>query len=453
MNQRETCLRVGVVLNGVIVDERTLHKVNVVTVGQSTKNTLVIPTEGAPKAWPLFRCVKGQHLLSISREMQGRLSHGADVMTFDDVRSRNRPARGGWTVPVDRGSRGKITVGDATILFQLVQVPVRPRPALPASVRGTLADRINPALAAIVAISVIVHGSFAYWLYQRDVKSRTRMDVVSANVDTGEIPAEDRVYIITPDQIPDPPAPGVDVQVPGDPVSPQRDRPRVDSPHRLTTGPTGGDMSDAQIRELLDGTAAIAILTGDGTDRDSRYGQMSSKDPGSDLDQSLRHIGTSGDRIVTNRPDGLLTRDGSRRDIIRGDGPDVTGPSDVRVPGDKLEIKVPMPEIDEVEPLDPDGVSPEEIYSVIKKRYVKGVQKCHSDLLKEDPTAGGRLDVEFTVNRVGKVVRSKVNGIDDRLETCVQGLASRWRFPVAKADGEPIDASYATVFQLRAPGR
>ena len=47
--------------------------------------------------------------------------------------------------------------------------------------------------------------------------------------------------------------------------------------------------------------------------KESRYGNMASKDPGGDLDRSIRHVANSGQPIVTQRPDGLLIRDGGDR--------------------------------------------------------------------------------------------------------------------------------------------
>jgi hypothetical protein len=50
-----------------------------------------------------------------------------------------------WVLPMSDAARGKIILGDMTILFQFVIAPpLQPRPQLPQSVRGRLLDRIDP---------------------------------------------------------------------------------------------------------------------------------------------------------------------------------------------------------------------------------------------------------------------------------------------------------------------
>jgi hypothetical protein len=439
----------------VLVDERLVRGQDIVTIGQSVKNTFPLPVEGAPRAWPLFRRVRDQYLLSFSHDMDGRLSTADGVRTFAELRDGRiaSEAGGGWTIPIGNGTRGKLRVGGATVLFQLLEVPVQPRPMLPKSIRGTLADRLNPMLMAIVAVSLVAHGAFAYWLYQRDVDSRTTLERIG-EADPNSPRADDMYAIVVPADVIDllepvaKPAPGVDVDVRSDPATPRGDRRRSDRPRGDSA--SRRDLDDARIRELVDGTAAIAVLTG-GPDKESRYGNMASKDPGGDLDRSIKHVANSGQPIVTQRPDGLLIRDGGDRDIARSDAPDVEGPDGTDLVVDKHERKLPPPKLEDVEPLDPDGVDPAEIAKIIKRRYIKGVNRCHLDLLRIDARAGGRVDVEFTVSKVGKVVRARADGFDSGLDQCVQTLAKRWRFPVAKADGKPVEASYATTFMFKAP--
>jgi hypothetical protein len=450
-----TTLRLGTVLGGTLVDERFVRDRDIVTVGQSTKNTVNLPIEAAPRAWPLFRRVGGQYLISIADDMDGRLSQGGVVRSFDEVRRTAKRARGGCTIPLDVGARGKVVISDATILFQLVRVPVQPRPTLPKSVRGSLTDRINPLLSAIVAVSLIVHGAFAYWLYQRDVKTKTRLEQIAEA--PAERPQDMRAIIVSADFLDtiEPIArPGADVRVPGDTSTPQTDPPRSDRTNPRIRGdrPGRGDISDAQLQEIIDGTAALQILNG-GPGADSRYAKMAGVDPGTDLDQSLRHLGSSGIPIVTNRPDGLLVRDGTDHSIIRGDGPDVDGPRDIDRTVKSDDFKAPPPKITEVDPIDPDGIDPAEIRNIIRRRYLKGIQRCHNDLLVDDAGAGGRVDIVLTVGKVGKVTRAEVDGFDPGLDSCVQGLAMRWRFPVAMADGVPVEVNYMTTFMLKAPGR
>ena len=212
-----------------------------------------------------------------------------------------------------------MSLGGVTVLFQLLELPVRPRPMLPKSIRGGLAERINPALLAIVAVSLAVHGSLAYWLYQRDLPARTTLQRISARA---ALPAHDETRaIVVPATLIErlepapPPAPGTATPAPRE-LRPRRgDRVRGDRPgHGGRAGRRALD--DARIRELVDGTAAISVLTG-GVDGSSRYGQIASKDPGGELDRSRKAVANSGREIVTRRPRGLQTRDGGSPEAVR----------------------------------------------------------------------------------------------------------------------------------------
>ena len=80
--------------------------------------------------------------------MDGRLSAGDQVNTLDALKGRGATNHGDyWSVPLSENARGKLSLGDLTVLFQFVTEPPRqPKPMLPASVRGTFADRFDPRL-------------------------------------------------------------------------------------------------------------------------------------------------------------------------------------------------------------------------------------------------------------------------------------------------------------------
>ncbi len=322
------------------------------------------------------------------------------------------------------------------------------RAALPPDLRMTLADRINPTLAIIVAVSVLAHGIAAYWLYQRDVKVKTRLELVD-EVSRAPAVTDQYVEIIVPaDAIPEPPpSPGVAAPVGGDTATPDVDPVRAHRP-RVTSTPR---LSDADIDDIIDNSRALAVLSKRGG-TDSPYSKMVGKDGASDLDRAIRNVDRSGDTVVA-RADGWQTRDSAPADIGRRDGPVVDGPTRVDVAPDKDDDSdVAPPDLGPIEPLGP-GANPEAIARTIRRRYLKGIQRCHATLLGKDPTAGGRLDIEITTSTVGQVVDVSVSGFDASLDRCVETLAKRWRFSPATENGAPVEATYLVPFILKAPGR
>src|SRR5688500_1764760 len=157
---RPRILRIGILLGGKIVEERLIRERTSVSIGQSMRNTFSVPVEGLPLEFTLFALDQGKYYLRFLNKMDGRLgdSSGA-VNTLDALKSRGSQNMGDyWQVPLTDSSRGKLSLGDLTILFQFVTEPPRqPKPMLPASVRGTFADRLDPRLSVIVGASIIAH--------------------------------------------------------------------------------------------------------------------------------------------------------------------------------------------------------------------------------------------------------------------------------------------------------
>ena len=182
---RQRILRIGVLLGGKIVEERLIRERAPVTIGQSMKNTFSIPVEGLPLEFTLFALDQNKYSLRFLSKMDGRLSDGGNVNTLDALKGRGAQNHGDWwSVPLGETSRGKLSLGDLTILFQFVTEPPRqPKPMLPASVRGTFADRFDPRLSVILGASIIIH--FAIVIV-----------ALAMDVDTGEGMAE-RAYKLT----------------------------------------------------------------------------------------------------------------------------------------------------------------------------------------------------------------------------------------------------------------
>src|SRR5205807_3310316 len=114
-----------------------------------------------------------------------RLSDGGNVNTLDQLKARGAQNHGDyWQVPLGEASRGKLSIGDLTVLFQFVTEPPRqPKPMLPASVRGTFADRFDPRLSVILGVSIIAHFAIVIFALMMDI-------------DTGDSMAE-RAYNLT----------------------------------------------------------------------------------------------------------------------------------------------------------------------------------------------------------------------------------------------------------------
>src|SRR2546427_8522024 len=105
-------LRIGIIQGGKIVEERLVRKRDNVTVGQSTRNTFVIPTDSLPKAFLLFEVGGPAYSLNFTDGMDDRISLGDQVLALHDIKSQGRAQRRGavWHLPLNDKARGKVIV-------------------------------------------------------------------------------------------------------------------------------------------------------------------------------------------------------------------------------------------------------------------------------------------------------------------------------------------------------
>ena len=138
-------LRVGLLRDGRVLEERLVTH-GTLTVGDAEDASFVIA--GVRGKHRLFAEKDGRFTLAPLPGMRGRIA------TDDGVHDG---ALHGAMV-LDPRTRGRLTLGDATLLFQMVDAPTKaPRPMLPSSVKTSLMDIVDWPLTILVAMSFLVH--------------------------------------------------------------------------------------------------------------------------------------------------------------------------------------------------------------------------------------------------------------------------------------------------------
>ena len=153
-------LRIGIIQGGRIVEERLVRKRENITIGQSAKNTFVVPSEALPRHWKLFELSGNRYVAHFSEGMDARIAVGSEIISLAQLRQAGKIQRHGhsYVLPLDERSRGKIVLGDMTILFQFVTPPPpQPRPQLPASVRGSITSSVDWFFTTIAGLSFLLH--------------------------------------------------------------------------------------------------------------------------------------------------------------------------------------------------------------------------------------------------------------------------------------------------------
>jgi hypothetical protein len=421
-------LRLGVLLGGNLVEERVISGASPITIGQSLRCTLSIPADGVPHEHTLFVHDQGRMLLRATPGMTGRLAAGETIHT--EIAA---------VTPVTRGMRGKLQIGDATILFQEIATPpLVPRPVLPASIRGTLLGRVDKRLAVIIGGSLAVHILIGAWAWATETETPPLFQsetVAMYRHDTMEVSLPD---LTPPTVTPTEPGPGA-----ATPVTPvQAPRPIVDRP-RITTNPRPDPgMSPAEAARLA------SILTGSDPGR-TGPGEMRNRQPGADLRQQIDDVGT---RQITIGDDGKGFRKEPGPRLGDGPGPIVDDPTPVSTQPIKTDNEVKGRIT--LRPLPPDGpgttLTVDMVVDKIQTVYMPNLQRCYRKGLLGDASLAGKIALSFTVTERGGLDDIEAHGVSSEVDACVSTAMSTWRFPIPKdKDGDPTDQGFRLVLALQ----
>jgi len=439
---RPRILRIGVLLGGKIVEERLIRDRAPVTIGQSMRNAFSIPIEGLPLEFTLFALDDGRYSLRFLPRMDGRLSdRGGQVNTLDALRAKGAVNHGDYhQIALSEGARGKLSLGDLTILFQFVTEPPRqPKPMLPASVRGTFADRFDPRLSVILGISIILHFAIVIIALFTDVQTENGIAERAYN-----LVFKQDTYTVDLSQ----PKPA-DVG-PGSAAPEKKDKkpePAAKAPDRGDGG--GRNRPDQVALQEQEAGKFADLLTGEGQNGTSE-GDMNKRRPGADLGTQIREVG--GQPVKVGGGAGRTSRGDGEVRVGTGHGPNINGPSGpASAGGGKGQEQAPGGRISvaDKQTFDESTLTPDAVLSKIQSAYMAGLKRCYKEFLRKDASARGKVTLSLTVNETGRTVKGSAHGFSGEVDECIGGLMGGWRFPIPKdKDGEATEASFAITLQL-----
>jgi hypothetical protein len=444
-------LRVGIVLGDRILEERLLRERETVTLGQSVKNDFCLPIEGLPKTLPIFTLEKGRYSLRFTGNMTGRLSSDKGVQTLAQLKAAGTTKRDrDYLVPLDAGSRGKVSIGPMTLLFQFVDAPApSPAPSLPLSVQRSLVSRIEPKLALILACSLLVHFTVALYAYTRDQILHKPAERVAHSFQVGQ-------YLPPEPTTPEPEVPAEAETAAGASATNAETSQAIRQPKERTRRvperavDTKANTADTEVgvEETVAKTALVSVLSGGASDK-GLFQAMNNTDQGASLDKSLEHIKDAATATlgVDNES---RQRKHEKFKIGTGHDTEVEGPRPATAITPKDEESIPT--FDPVEELSISDLDPSSIIKRIRSRYLSGIKRCHQRVLKHDARAQGRVAIRMTVGPTGRVTKAKARGFNAEVDTCIAGQASKWRFQAPTDEGERTSAEFEIPLILKPGG-
>jgi outer membrane biosynthesis protein TonB len=445
---RHRILRIGILLGGKIVEERLIRERTSVTIGQSMKNTFSIPVEGLPLELTLFSLENDKYNLRFLNKMDGRLSSGDQVNTLEQLKGKGAANHGDyWSVPLGESARGKLALGDLTILFQFVTEPPRqPKPMLPASVRGTFADRFDPRLSVILGASIIIHFAIVIIALTMDLETGEGISDRAYNLTFSQ--EEYKVDIEQPKPVETAQQSGAD-QGSAKPAEKPKTVPTIKKPD--AGGDAGRDQGkDVQLKQEENAKAMADLLTGEGANGTSE-GDMSKRRPGADLGAQIADVREGGKQVGVGGGTNNGPRGNGDPRVGTGKGPAINGPGGTETAGGPKEEKAPTGRISVSEKVAEDDttLTPDAVLGKIMSAYMTRIKRCYTDYLKKDASARGKVSLSFTVNPKGRLVSPNAKGFAADVDSCVEGLMSGWTFAAPKdKDGEETEASFSITLQL-----
>jgi TonB family protein len=456
-------LRIGVIQNGKIVEERIVRKRETVTVGGSERNHFVVHTKGLPARFELFQLVGGDYILNFTQQMSGRVGLPAGVQTLEQLRTTGAARNAGshWQVKLNDTARGKVVIGDITLLFQFVTPPpVQPRPQLPAAARGGFAKSIDWVFTAFVMFSFMTHFGFVVYLENSDWP-----------VESGIAAVPEEFTDLIMNEPPPEPEPEVEEEGPTDQATtveekpaPTKEPPKESNkgekdPGEKAAGPDkaaeAAAVAEQSARMAEEAAAAAEALL---------VGALSSEGGGALANVLAGGAVTGNAEDVLAQAAGVGVANSAQGGTLRnrtggGSGTRVGGLGSLQTSGaggkavgegGELAEKAIKGSIkmDDGEDIGGTGEFDAKLVTAEVKKRIAAIKICYEQQLRRNPGLQGKVTVQFTIEQSGTI--SKANATenttnDPAVASCVVDAVKRFRFNPGP-EGGSVTYSYPFVF-------
>jgi outer membrane biosynthesis protein TonB len=416
-------LRVGVIRDGKIIEERHIRHPSAVTIGQDGTNTFVIPASELPSSFPVFEHRNGVYTLVFTDRMNGRVANRSGDFDFAALKTKGLVQKRGsvWALALDESAKGKVSLGEVTLLFQFVAP--RPEPArieLPAEVRGTVWRSIDHLFFGILAGSLFLHfaGAACIMLSPKPPDPDLSLD---------ELPDRFARVLL-------PPKPTEPEQQKA-PEQAQEEKKDVKKEVKKKELPADAQQRKAVIQQKVASKGLLKIL-GSAGGSGALSDVLGSGTGSGDVAAAL--AGARGVSIATADSVGARAGGGSGRTAGIGEvgtsgGGKVAlaGKGDAKVSG---QVSTAAPEVDSAD-----------VDRAALSRYIRdrlgAIRGCYERELKRNPGLKGKVVMRFNITPAGRAgdVRIEENTLGSpEVASCIQGLMRSWIFPFKPPDEVPV---------------
>ncbi len=453
-------LRIGIVHDNRIVEERLFRKPGRVTIGQGPENTFVYPLPGFPRSHELLSYASGAYAFVFPPGLAGKVSTAEDIFDLDELvqSGRARPWGAFHRYPLADDARGKVLLGDLTLLFQFVTPPPPvPRLQLPAAARIGWARRLDLGFAACLAASFVLLGVPSATLH---AWYEARGQYLASTGKTSRVLHELEAEIaLRPARVtkPEEPQPTVaeatnDAPAPVREATPAATRPAP--PPRKAERARGNAVAATEgpvdaYKKRLEHVRARTLLKY--VSAGAEGGDEGPLAVGVHADQ-IREAWSFAGGAETATADSVAEFVGAPRLGAYVNGPETRRPPG-RIATREVEAPVKRPEVairlkingELGEQLGHGRVDKSSVADVFKRRQ-GALRHCYEKRLKLNPALAGRVRVMFTIGPAGRATSVQVNDNssgDAELGRCVADRIREWPFP--RPSGGPVTFVHTLV--------
>jgi len=438
-------LRLGIIQNSRIIEERLIRTRAPVSVGESPKNTFALIGDSVPKSHTVFDVRQDQYVLRFDKTMTGRVTVGSAAFDLQALRDSGKAKQEGdvWAVAIDERSRGKVSLGEITVLFQFVNAPpLRMAPSLPSHIRGGPVQfflsntGLQGPFLLCIGLSALFQITSAWFLINRvpPPPRPSLADAVEQLVAILREPIEPPEEIELPEQEVEDGTGEEVVEEDAPPEEVAEERPVPQERPSEPSEPQSGDAVREQVREqVATGTAIGSLITGAGPGAAFAGGSI-------DVNSAMRDIsgqvgqGTAGG--ITSST-GLGTNDGvgtgaERVGVVEQNGSSLTreaGNSAGGEAGTGREVTVRARIRGADIQARGSGTLDQDQLSSYLQRQQRRLQQCYERELARNPSISGRVQIQFTVDSSGSVTDARIpnSELPDSVDNCILTEVRRWQ--------------------------
>jgi len=442
--QQSKVLRVGVIQGGKIVEERVIAARQPVTIGTSTRNTIIVPQSNLPGTTTVFTWQGDRYHLCFEEGMDGRIQGSQGAADFGALVSQGlaRKEGRGHAVPVGEDQRGKIVLGEVTLLWQFVTPPPEaPKPVLPKEAKGNHFKSMDRLFVSLLAISFLLHGGAYVALANTELPPEVTLE---------EIP--DRyAKVLIPDKLPAPPVEKKEEpKAGGDEKKPEEakkaDAKKGDAKAETAEQAAARKAARAaavakavQSKGMLKVLGALGPGTGSGAVADV-FGAG-----GGMTDVATALSGAGGVAVATDPGAGGGRKGGGQGGAASIGDLATSGGGSVGY-GAKQEVRVSGSVAAEEAEVDSADIDQQKLAAFVRARMglIKG---CYENALKRNPTLKGKISIRFTILETGGIadIQASVNSLNSpEVAACIINTMRTWRTQFRPSG--PVTVEYPFVF-------